>query len=124
LAGPYATEITQTLNHIQLILTYAVQANQLATQIKMLADAVKNTKRNPNQVFWNIQSDLNALAGVVQGGRSLAYSLGNLDALWHQTHPGYGSYARTGYYNRYQSWRKPLLTPLLSKTGQGRDVGC
>jgi len=60
----------------------------------------------------------------VQGGRSLAYSLGNLDALWHQTHPGYGSYARTGYYNRYQSWRKPLLTPLLSKTGQGRDVGC
>jgi type IV secretion system protein TrbJ len=113
LAGPYATEVTQVLNHVQLILMYAVQANQLATQIKMLADAVKNTKRNPNQVFWNIQADLNALAGVVQGGRSLAYSLGNLDALWHQTYPGYGGYARTGYYNRYQSWAQTTLDTAI-----------
>jgi len=75
LAGPYATEVTQILNHVQLVLAYAVQANQLATQIKLLTDAVKNTVNNPHQVFWNIQADLNALAGVVQGGRSLAYSL-------------------------------------------------
>lgn len=109
LAGPYATEITQLLNHAQLVLMYAVQANQLATQIKLLADAVKNTTRNPHQVFWNIQADLNALAGVVQGGRSLAYSLGNLDALWHQTYPGYGGYARSGYYNRYSSWAQATL---------------
>src|ERR1700723_3500791 len=81
LAGPYATEITQLLNHAELVLSYAVQANQLATQIKMLADAVKNTVMNPHQLFWNIQADLNSLAGVVQGGRSMAYSLGNLDAL-------------------------------------------
>jgi len=113
LAGAYATEITQVLNHVQLVLTYAVQANQLATQIKMLADAIKNTARNPHQIFWNIQADLNALAGVVQGGRALAYSLGNLDALWHQTYPGYGGYARTGYYNRYQNWSQTTLDTVI-----------
>ncbi len=42
-AGPYATEVTQILNHVQLVLSYATQANQLATQIKILADAIKNT---------------------------------------------------------------------------------
>ena len=48
LAGPYATEITQVLNHVELVLQYAVQANQLATQIKMLTDALKNSVKNPN----------------------------------------------------------------------------
>jgi len=113
LAGPYATEVTQILNHVQLVLSYAVQANQLATQIKMLADAIKNTVNNPHQMFWNIQADLNALAGVVQGGRSLAYSLGNYDALWHKTYPGYGGYAPTGYYNRYRSWAQTTLDTVL-----------
>lgn len=108
-AGAFATEVTQILNHVELVLSYAVQANQLATQIKTLADAIKNSARNPNQLFWNIQGDLNALAGVVQGGRSLAYSLGNLDAQWQQTYPGYRAYAPTGYYNRYQSWSQTTL---------------
>jgi P-type conjugative transfer protein TrbJ len=112
-AGPFALEVTQILNHVQLVLSYAVEANQLATQIKMLADSIQNTVRNPHQVFWNIQADLNQLAGIVQGGRALAYSLGNLDALWHQTYPGYGAYARTGYYNRYQNWAQTTLDTAI-----------
>ena len=113
MAGPYATEFTQILNHVELVLSYGVQASQLAQQIKILADAIKNSTHNPNQLFWNIQADLNALAGVVQGGRALAYSLGNLDALWHQTYPGYGGYARTGYYNRYQIWAQTTLDTVI-----------
>jgi P-type conjugative transfer protein TrbJ len=113
LAGPYATEVTQILNHVELVLSYAVQANQLAQQIQILADAIKNSVNNPHQIYWNIQADLNALAGIVQGGRSLAYSLGNLDALWHQTYPGYGGYARTGYYNRYQNWAQTTLDTTI-----------
>ena len=53
-AGAFATEFTQILNHVELVLSYAAQAQQLATQIKMLADAIKNSARNPNQLFWNI----------------------------------------------------------------------
>ena len=73
-AGPFATEVTQLLNHVELVLSYAAQANQLATQIKILADAIKNTVNNPHQLFWNIQADLNALAGIVQGAHWLTRS--------------------------------------------------
>lgn len=123
LAGPFATELTQILNHVELVLSYAAQAEQLATQIKILVDAVKNSVRNPNQLFWNIQSDLNALGGIVQGGRSLAYSLGNLDALWQQTYPGYGGYARAGYYNRYQVWSQTTLDTVAGAMRAARLQG-
>jgi type IV secretion system protein TrbJ len=113
LGGPFALEVTQLLNHVQLVLSYVTQANQLATQIKILADAIKNTVNNPHQVFWNIQADLNALAAIVQGGRSLAYSLGNLDAVWYQTYPGYSGYGRTGFYNRYQNWAQTTLDTAI-----------
>jgi len=112
-AGPYATEVTQVLNHVELVLSYGVQASQLAEQIKMLSDAIKNSKNNPHQLFWNIGADLTALARIVQGGRSLAYSLSNLDAMWSQTYPGYGGYARTGYYNRYQNWVQTTLDTVI-----------
>jgi P-type conjugative transfer protein TrbJ len=108
-AGVFATEVTQILNHIQLVLNYTMMANQLATQIKMMADAVKNTTRNPHQVFWNIQADLGALAGVVQGGRSLAYSLQNFDSAWHSTYPGYVNYQPMNYYSRYSGWLQTTL---------------
>jgi P-type conjugative transfer protein TrbJ len=111
-AGPFATEVTQVLNHIQLVLMYATQANQLATQIKILADAIKNTVQNKNQLFWNIGADLNALSGVVQGGRSLAYSLGNYDALWNSTYPGYVSYQPIGYASRYSGWIQTALNTI------------
>jgi P-type conjugative transfer protein TrbJ len=111
-AGAYATEVTQILNHIQLITSYVVQANQLATQIKLLADAIKNTVHNPSQVFWNLQSDLNQLAGVVQGGRSLAYSLQNFDGIWNNTFPGYVAYQPVGYYNRYSGWIQTTLNTV------------
>jgi P-type conjugative transfer protein TrbJ len=112
-AGPFATEVTQILNHVELVLSYGVQANQLAQQIQLLADAVKNSVNNPHQLFWNIGTDLNALANIVQGGRSLAYSLGNLDAAWHITYPGYGAYARTGFYTRYQNWAQTTLDTAI-----------
>lgn len=111
-AGIYATEVTQILNHIQLVLMYATQANQLATQIKILADAIKNTVQNKNQSFWQIGADLNALSGVVQGGRSLAYSLGNYDALWNSTYPGYVSYQPVGYASRYSGWIQTTLNTV------------
>jgi P-type conjugative transfer protein TrbJ len=108
-AGPFATEVTQILNHIQLVLTYTVQANQLATQIKLLTDAIKNTVNNPHQIFWNLQGDLSALAGIVQGGRSLAYSLQNFDAVWQSTYPGYVNYQPVNYYSRYSGWLQTTL---------------
>jgi hypothetical protein len=68
-AGAFATEITQLLNHAQLIMQYLRQAQQLEQAIKQLADMVKNSRTLPNQVFGPITADLSALAAIVQADK-------------------------------------------------------
>ena len=91
-AGAFATEITQILNHAQLVLAYIRQGIQVESEIAMLANMIRNTKNLSPQRFGQIQADVNALAQIVQGGQALAYSLGNLDQLFRKTYPGFVAY--------------------------------
>jgi P-type conjugative transfer protein TrbJ len=111
-AGAFATEVTQFLNHAQLVLTYIRQGLQLETEIAMLATMLRNTKNLSPQKFGQIQADMNALAQIVQGGQALAYSLGNLDQLFRKTYPGYGTNP-TVYYVNYQKWSQTTLDTTL-----------
>ena len=70
--GAFATEVTQLLNHAQLVMQYLRQAKQLTEAIKQTTDMLKNSKPLAGQVFGPISSDLNALASIVQGGQALA----------------------------------------------------
>jgi type IV secretion system protein TrbJ len=110
--GAFATEVTQLLNHAQLIMQYLRQAEQLTEAIKQTTDMVKNSKVLPGQVFGPISSDLNALASIVQGGQALSYSLANLDSQFKARFPGYG-YSGTGYFTQYQSWSQTSLDTTL-----------
>lgn len=110
--GAFATEITQLLNHAQLIMGYLRQGQQLVNELNMYADMLRNVKNIPNQVFGPIQADLNALAQIVQGGRALAYSLGNLDQQFRITFPGYRT-TPTAYYANYKSWSQTSLDTTL-----------
>jgi P-type conjugative transfer protein TrbJ len=107
-AGAFATEVTQLLNHAQLVLSYIRQGEQLDNEIQMYANMLRNTKNIPSQRFGPIQADINALAQVVQGGQALAYSLGNLDQLFRTTYPGYTT-TPTVYYQSYQHWSQTSL---------------
>jgi P-type conjugative transfer protein TrbJ len=111
-AGAFATELTQLLNHAQLILQYIRQGTQLANELNMYADMLKNTKMLSVHSFGAIMNDVNALAAIVQGGQALAYSLGNLDQLFRQTYPGYGYNAGT-YYTQYRNWSQTSLDTTL-----------
>ena len=111
-AGAFATEVTQFLNHAQLVLAYIRQGLQLETEIAMLATMLRNTKNLSPQKFGPIQADMNALAQIVQGGQALAYSLGNLDQLFRKTYPGYGANP-TVYYVNYQKWSQTTLDTTL-----------
>ncbi len=91
---------------------YIRQGEQLANEIKMYEDMVRNVKNLPNQVFGPISADINALAAIVQGGRALAYSLGNLDQIFRQTYTGYGYNARA-YYPNYKTWSQTSLDTTL-----------
>lgn len=111
-AGAFATEVTQILNHAQLVMQYLRQAEQLAEAIKQTTDMVKNSRILPSQIFGPIASDITALAAIVQGGRALSYSLANLDTLFKARFPGYG-YTGTGYFTHYKSWSQTSLDTTL-----------
>ena len=111
-AGAFATEITQLLNHAQLIMSYLRQGQQLVNELNMYTDMVRNVKNIPNQIFGPIQADLNALSQIVQGGRALAYSLGNLDQQFRITFPGYRT-TPNAYYVNYKNWSQTSLDTTL-----------
>jgi len=111
-AGAFATEVTQLLNHAQLVLQYIRQGAQLANELNMYADMLKNTRMLSAHTFGAILNDVNALAAIVQGGQALAYSLGNLDQRFRQTYPGYG-YNAGAYYTQYRNWSQTSLDTTL-----------
>lgn len=106
-AGAFATEFTQVLNHGQLVMEYIRQGEQLAKAIEQVQDAIKNSEFSTDLTFGAILKDIESLDRIVVGGQALAYSLGDLDALFGKTFPGY----RTGndYFKQYQKWSQTTL---------------
>ena len=111
-AGTFASEFTQSLNHAQLVLLYIQQGQQLANELNMYADMLRNSRTLGHQTFGSIAADINALAQVVQGGQALGYSLGNLDQLFRTTYPGYRTAPNT-YYLQYRDWSQTSLDTTL-----------
>jgi P-type conjugative transfer protein TrbJ len=105
--GTFATEFTQVLNHGQLVMEYLRQGQELATAIDQLKDAVKNSQFSTELTFGAIARDIESLDRIVMGGQALAYSLGNLDALFVKTFPGYRSHTR--YFAEYKKWADTTL---------------
>src|SRR5260370_14725724 len=108
-----ATEWTQILNHVQLILGYIRQGLQLENQLKQYEEQLKQGRVAPQQLFGPIQQDLSQLAQVVQGGQALAYSMGNLDGQFRNTFPGYG-FRTSGYFNDYKKWSQTSLDTTMN----------
>jgi len=107
-----ATEITQLLNHGELVSQYIRQGQQLSNQIQTLNEMLRNGKALPSQRFGTIATDLNSLANIVQGGQALAYSLTNLDSKFRAAFPGYGSVPNS-YYPSYKNWAQTALDTTL-----------
>ena len=112
LAG-VATEWTQILNHVQLIMGYIRQGLQLENELRQYAEQLKQGRVLPQQLFGPIQQDLSQLSQVVQGGQALAYSMGNLDAQFRNTFPGY-SFRSQGYFNDYKKWSQTSLDTTMN----------
>jgi type IV secretion system protein TrbJ len=111
-AGAFATELTQVLNHGQLVMSYLRQGEQLANEVNMYQNMLRKVKQLPGQAYGPISADINSLATIVQGGRALAYSLSNLDGLFRSTYPGYATNPTT-YYRQYQAWSQTSLDTTL-----------
>lgn len=111
IAGGFATEWTQILNNVELVASYIKHAEQLIQQIKMVEDMALNTARLPSQIFAPIAADLAGLHRIVQGGRSLAYSMGNLDSEFRRRFQGWGYSGN--WYTDYRDWSQTSLDTTL-----------
>ena len=107
-----ATEWTQIANNIQLINSHIELVRQLQQQVQMYADMVRNTAALPAQIFGEIDRDIGQLAGVVQEGRALAYSMGNLDGEFRIRFPGYKRITTT-WFEEYKKWTDTGLDTML-----------
>jgi P-type conjugative transfer protein TrbJ len=107
-----STETTQLMNYSQLLAQYIRQGEQLRNEILQLDEMVRNGRPLPNQMFGSIMADLNQLAGIVQGGRALAYSMANIDSEFRTRFRGYGYTAGT-YYRDYRDWSQTTLDTTL-----------
>lgn len=110
--GGFATEWTQLANNLQLITTYIRQGEELRQKILMVLDMAKNTAELPFQVFGPIMAEIGQLAGIVQSGRSLAYSMANLDAEFRNRFRGWGYNARA-WFTDYKNWSQTSLDTTL-----------
>lgn len=112
IVGGFATEWTQLANNLQLITTYIRQGEELRQKILMVLDMAKNTAELPFQVFGPIMADIGQLAGIVQSGRSLAYSMANLDGEFRSRFRGWGYNARA-WFTDYKNWSQTSLDTTL-----------
>src|SRR3954449_7961938 len=110
--GGFATEWTQLANNLQLINGYIRQGEELRQKILMVADMARNTNKLPAQIFGPVMADISSLAGIVQNGRALAYSMANLDAEFRNRFRGYGYSAKT-WFKDYKDWSQTSLDTTL-----------
>jgi hypothetical protein len=83
-----STEPTQLSINSTQSLQYAKQLLQYAIQVQQIADALMNSAHRGPVSLTNIAADLGQLASVIQGGRAIAYSLGNQDVFSARPIPG------------------------------------
>ncbi|WP_236769804.1 P-type conjugative transfer protein TrbJ [uncultured Agrobacterium sp.] len=118
-----ATEWTQLANNAQLIdllkssgiqvdnqLTQITQlAEQIQNQLKIYENMLQNTARLPDNIWGQVERDLNRLRSIVDQGQSISFSMGNADDVLQQRFKSYSDLktdlpnAET-FSNTYQSW--------------------
>lgn len=97
-----ATEVTQVLNHIELVLSYATQVEQLAQQLQMYSNMVQNTGQLPIQMWSSIEGHLTSLVDAITSVNGVVAAT---EAALVVTEQQFGNgNILDNYENRLQSW--------------------
>lgn len=101
-----ATEWTQILNNTELVglvgqstqqinnqITQITQlAQQIQNQLRIYQNMLQNTARLPQQIWGQVESDLNRLRNIVGQGQGIAFSMGNVDDVLKQRFKSYADF--------------------------------
>jgi type IV secretion system protein TrbJ len=118
-----ATEWTQVLNNgelVTLVTKSAEQINNQVTQITQLAQQIQNqlriyenmlqnTAQLPNQIWGQVENDLNRLRSLAAQGQGIAFSMSNADEVLKQRFKSYSDFktnlpSGASFSSTYQNW--------------------
>ena len=118
-----ATEFTQVLNNAELVglagqsgiqidnqvTQIAQQVEQIQNQLKIYDNMLQNTLKLPDEVWGQVENDLNRLRSVVGEGQGIAFSMGNIDDVLKQRFQSYAQFQANplsgeDFSAAYQSW--------------------
>ena len=123
-----ATELTQVLNNIQLVLTYIRQAAQLLSQVNQERMMIQNLVHNGIHGLAGMENFLNTASGIVQGGLAIAYSTANMDLAFQKQFPGYANFdSAHPWAQNYLNWantnRATIAGTLRMVNLSAQDLG-
>lgn len=116
-----ATEPTQIMNNIQLVLSYVEQAQQTVTQLNQYQTMLTNLMRlTPSELLgqasrqlWqdqNMTQTFSNLRNIVVNGQSMAYTMSNMESRFKSVNPGYGNFGNgMDFFRAYQNWSDNTL---------------
>ena len=118
-----ATEWTQLLNNGELVTMVSKsteQINNQVTQITQLAEQIQNqlriyenmlqnTAQLPNQIWGQVENDLNRLRSLAAQGQGIAFSMSNADDVLKQRFQSYADFKTNlpngaTFTSTYQNW--------------------
>ncbi|WP_404995461.1 P-type conjugative transfer protein TrbJ [Cupriavidus pauculus] len=103
-----ATEPTQIMNNVELIMSTAQQAQMIANQLQDL-------KTLATSDWGNAQQDLMKLATVVSTANGISYNMENIDAAFSQKFPGYQQWRGDVSFGQLQrDWSKSTMDTVKS----------
>lgn len=107
-----ATEGTQILNNIQLIISVSKQAAMVLNQAQMIQNQLKSLEKYPQGEWGDVMNVIRNLESVIRQGQALSYTLQNLESTFKEKFPGYQS--PTDYVKAYQIWSGTTLDSIRS----------
>ena len=113
LFGVGATEITQIMNHVQLMMTYLKQAQTALNAIQMAQMMVREGVSLAQHPSTNIAYDLGMLSNILVQSQGLAGDMAQMDVAFRQAYGNYnGPDAAVQYALKYNDWTKTTLNSI------------
>ncbi len=116
-----ATEPTQIMNNIQLVMSYVEQAQQTVTQLNQYQTMLTNLMRlTPSELLgqasrqlWQDQGmtqTFTNLRNIIVNGQSMAYTMSNMESRFKTLNPGFSNFGSgMDFFKAYQNWSDNTL---------------
>lgn len=108
--GELVTMVTKSTEQINNQITQISQlAQQIQNQLRIYENMLQNTAQLPNQIWGQVENDLNRLRSLAAQGQGIAFSMSNVDDVLKQRFQSYTDFKTNlpngaTFTSTYQNW--------------------